>query len=291
MDLRGPKGVLAAPGAKRVGSGGPCHKGPSNSPRGQQVAKGVGSLTYELCGPLILFLIDCYRIRCVCIVLLKGSMFRIPQLTLDFLIASMHPFDALHMCRSSMPRDVATVLGVERAWELINERRQQNRELYIELMTSRAKANQLRSAVEIAALVCRMSLDLLLLPDDAVLQVLEFVVVQQCIIDFPAPLVTWVTTPVGWSWRDILDADDNNTVLIGFGIAETLVLQELRVTEVSASYLRRMMICVKNQHARNRGNLDGVASRHLPADVDDAVYHLIMKIDTREGGGPEHTYI
>ena len=122
------------------------------------------------------------------------------------------------------------------------------------------------------------------------LQVIEFVVAQQCIIDLPAPLVTLVTTPAGWSWRDVLDAEDNNAALIGFGIAERLVPQELRVMELSASYLRRMMISVRSKHARNWGKLESVATRHLPADVHDAIHRLPMTIDMREGGGPEHTY-
>ena len=192
------------------------------------------------------------------------------------------PFYVLNQFAPSMPRDLAQELHADEEWEECDERRRQNRRLYVELVASKAKLDQLRVAVRITALVCRMGSGLLLLPVEAVLRVLDFAVVQQFEFGIPAPLVSCLTPPARSPWRNALSEVEHSGDVTAFGKARVLLSMELYLMETTASYLQDWVTCADNYHTRVCGDILRVAARHTPAEACQAVCHLPLSLLIKE---------
>ena len=107
----------------------------------------------------------------------------------------------------------------------------------------------------------------MLLPSEAVMQILEFVVVTQCRLNLPPTLVTWVSAPVGTSWYcGLVDGVRGQTVAT-FAPASFLIQIELNTMEACTLYLRDWIIRGESRRARIQQEVIRFASRHIPADV------------------------
>ena len=220
-------------------------------------------------------------------VMLKGRLVRTwdfcgSYITLDNMPVTPYPFGVLMQFPSAMPRDIARALGVREEWELCDERRRQNRELYIELVASDAKNDRIRLAVRTAALICRLGSGLVLLPSEAVMRILEFVVVTRCRLSLPPTLVTWVTAAAGNSWYCGLVDGVRGQSVATFAPASFLIQIELNTMETCASYLRDWIIRGERRHARIQQEVIRFASRHIPADVYLPVHEFPLVIVTNE---------
>ena len=202
------------------------------------------------------------------------------DITLDNM--PVNPYGVLMQFPSAMPRDVARALGVREEWELCDERRRQNRELYIELVASAAKNDQIRLVVRTAALICSLGSGLVLLPSAAVMRILEFVVVTQCRLNLPPTLVTWVTAPVGCSWYCGLVDGVRGQSVATFAPASFLLQIELNTMETCTLYLRDWIIQGESRRSQILQEVMRFANRYIPAEVYLPMHEFPLVIVTNE---------
>ena len=176
-----------------------------------------------------------------------------------------------------MPRDIATAVGLESEWELCDEDRRLNRELYIRWIVTEERNNQIRLAFRTAALLCRLGSGLLL-PTEAVIRIVEYMVVTRCQTVLPVVLVCEPIAHVGTSLDYLLLVAEIRFSRATLERAWSLLENERVTLGRCIEYLRNGVISAEHRRVRIERDLLGFARRRIPSELNQWILELHLDV-------------
>ena len=172
-------------------------------------------------------------------------------------------------------------MGLQPEWERCDEHRRLNWMLYIQWIVGEAKNNQIRLAVRTAALVCRME-SVLLLPAEAVIRILEYVVGTRYQIVLPAVLVPQLSTHAGTPWNYLLLLEGVGFGMVTFERASSMMDNEQLMLGRCFVYLRSGVDYAERRRALFVCDIQGFAGRRIPGEIHQWIFQLPLDMMIRE---------
>ena len=192
------------------------------------------------------------------------------EIGLEQMYSLPHPFHFLRQFPSGMPRDIATSFNLQQIWEATDEDRQLSRGLYIHWILTEKRNNQIRLAFRTAALVCSLGSGQLF-PTEAVIRILEYMVVTRYEIMLPAVLVR---QPINLMELDYFFLVAGGFDRVNLERAASMHEDERLSLETCFEYLCNGVTSAEHRRDRIECDLLGFGGRRLPGELNQWILEL-----------------